>query len=72
MEEDLLHRIAVDPRVMLGKPVVRGTRITVEILLEKIVNKKDPADTRVIDPLTPVSKANVDEFGKNWDKWLGK
>jgi uncharacterized protein (DUF433 family) len=36
MEEDLLHRIAVDPRVMLGKPVVRGTRITVEILLEKI------------------------------------
>jgi len=45
---------------------------SVEILLEKIVNKKDPADTRVIDPLTPVSKANVDEFGKNWDKWLGK
>lgn len=34
--EDLLQRIAVDPRVMLGKPVVRGTRITVEILLEKI------------------------------------
>ena len=36
MEEDLLRRIAIDPRVMLGKPVVRGTRITVEILLEKI------------------------------------
>ena len=36
VEEDLLRRIAIDPRVMLGKPVVRGTRITVEILLEKI------------------------------------
>jgi uncharacterized protein (DUF433 family) len=36
MEEDMLRRIAIDPRVMLGKPVVRGTRITVEILLEKI------------------------------------
>lgn len=36
MDENPLHRIAIDPRVMLGKPVVRGTRITVEILLEKI------------------------------------
>ncbi|HEX4960405.1 MAG TPA: DUF433 domain-containing protein [Thermoanaerobaculia bacterium] len=33
---DLLERIAVNPQVMLGKPVIRGTRITVEILLEKI------------------------------------
>src|SRR3990170_2437942 len=29
-------RIVVNPKVMLGKPVVRGTRITVEILLEKL------------------------------------
>jgi len=36
MSEDLLDRIAIDPQVMLGKPVIRGTRITVEILLEKI------------------------------------
>jgi uncharacterized protein (DUF433 family) len=36
MSEDLLERIAIDPQVMLGKPVIRGTRITVEILLEKI------------------------------------
>ncbi len=33
---ELLGRIEVNPRVMLGKPVVRGTRITVEILLEKL------------------------------------
>ena len=30
------ERIRRDPRVMLGKPVIRGTRITVEILLEKL------------------------------------
>lgn len=36
MNEDLLDRIAINPEVMLGKPVIRGTRITVEILLEKI------------------------------------
>lgn len=36
MTEDPLDRIGIDPQVMLGKPVIRGTRITVEILLEKI------------------------------------
>jgi uncharacterized protein (DUF433 family) len=34
--QDLLTRIDIHPQVMLGKPVIRGTRITVEILLEKI------------------------------------
>jgi Protein of unknown function (DUF433) len=29
-------RIAVDPDVMLGKPVIRGTRITVELILRKL------------------------------------
>jgi uncharacterized protein (DUF433 family) len=33
---DPLERIEIDPEVMLGKPVIRGTRITVEIILEKI------------------------------------
>jgi uncharacterized protein (DUF433 family) len=36
MATDLLDRVEIDPEVMLGKPVIRGTRITVEILLEKI------------------------------------
>lgn len=36
MVEELLERIEINPEVMLGKPVIRGTRITVEILLEKI------------------------------------
>jgi uncharacterized protein (DUF433 family) len=28
--------IVSDPRVMMGKPVVSGTRITVELILEKL------------------------------------
>lgn len=28
--------IVSDPRIMMGKPVVAGTRITVELILEKL------------------------------------
>ena len=31
-----IDRIRTDPDIMLGKPVIRGTRITVEIILEKL------------------------------------
>ena len=31
--DDLLKRISVNPKVMVGKPVIRGTRLTVEFIL---------------------------------------
>jgi uncharacterized protein (DUF433 family) len=31
-------RITVDPNVMFGKPVIKGTRIPVELILEKLAN----------------------------------
>ena len=39
--------------------------------IEKIINKKSPADVRSVDPLTRVTSENVDVFGKQWEKWLG-
>lgn len=42
--EDLLKRIVVDPRVMAGKPVVRGTRITVDLILELLAAGMSPEE----------------------------
>ena len=30
------ERIEIDPLIMMGKPVIRGTRITVELILGKL------------------------------------
>jgi uncharacterized protein (DUF433 family) len=32
----ITDRIEMNPKVMLGKPVIRGTRITVELILRKL------------------------------------
>ena len=48
-----------------------GTK-SVEILLDKIVKNQSPADVKVIDPLTLVTKENVDAYAENWKKWLKK
>jgi uncharacterized protein (DUF433 family) len=30
------ERISIDPKIMFGKPVIHGTRITVELILRKL------------------------------------
>jgi uncharacterized protein (DUF433 family) len=36
MDEQLRQRISLDPKVMLGKPVIRGTRIPVELIVRML------------------------------------
>lgn len=36
MDEPLLERISLDPKVMAGKPVIRGTRIPVELIVRML------------------------------------
>ncbi len=42
--EELLRRIVSDPHVMAGKPVIRGTRITVDMILELLASGMKPED----------------------------
>jgi uncharacterized protein (DUF433 family) len=37
-DNELLERIAVDPAIMVGKPVIRGTRLTVEFILNLLAH----------------------------------
>ena len=40
----LLERITADPRVMVGKPVIRGTRLLVEYILNLLAHGTTEAE----------------------------
>lgn len=45
MDRDaLLGRIQIDPRVCFGKPTVRGTRIWVSLVLDRLADGVTPVD----------------------------
>ncbi|MGA9033778.1 MAG: DUF433 domain-containing protein, partial [Sulfuricaulis sp.] len=41
---NVTDRIEVNPKIMLGKPVIRGTRIPVELILRKLGEGATEAD----------------------------
>jgi len=42
MEEELLNRIVIDPNIQAGKPVIKGTRIPVYLIIELLANGLTP------------------------------
>ena len=59
-------------QLLLAQQVYEWGYRSVEHLVNKIHLKKEPAAVKDVSPLIPVTKANVDEFAKNWEKWLPK
>ena len=53
-DKQLLERIVVDPNVMVGKPVVKGTRLTVEFIVGLLAHGATTAEIlEEYDGLTP-------------------
>jgi uncharacterized protein (DUF433 family) len=43
-DQQLLERIACNPKVMVGKPLIKGTRLTVEYILNLLAHGSSTAD----------------------------
>jgi uncharacterized protein (DUF433 family) len=43
-DKKLLNRIVLDPKVMVGKPVIRGTRLTVDFILNLLAHGTTEVD----------------------------
>jgi uncharacterized protein (DUF433 family) len=41
LDSTLLDRITSDPRILGGKPIVRGTRVSVELVLDHLAHEMD-------------------------------
>lgn len=51
------ERIEINPEVMLGKPVIRGTRITVELILRKLSD--GATDTDLLDAYPKLTREDI-------------
>lgn len=43
-DEQLLKRVTIDPTVMVGKPIIAGTRLTVEYILNLLAHGTTAAE----------------------------
>ncbi len=50
-------RIETNPEVMLGKPVIRGTRVTVELLLRKL--SEGASEDDLLDAYPRITREDV-------------
>src|SRR5215204_4866987 len=59
-------------QLLLAQQVFEWGYRSTEHIVNKVHLKKDPANVKDVSPLVPVTKENVDDFAKNWEKWLPK
>lgn len=43
-DQQLLERVTLDPRIMVGKPVIKGTRLTVQYILNLLAHGATAAE----------------------------
>ena len=52
-----IERIQIDPAIMMGKPVIRGTRITVELILRKLA--EGASDNELLEDYPHITKEDI-------------
>ncbi len=57
MEHNLLDRITINPKVMVVKPTIRGTRLTVEIILEKLAGGE--SENKIMEDYPILEKEDI-------------
>ena len=53
----ITDRIQVNPKIMLGKPVIKGSRVTVELILRKLSGGAQEAD--LLDAYPRLTKDDI-------------
>jgi uncharacterized protein (DUF433 family) len=57
MLNDWEEIIVVDPKILVGKPVIRGTRLSVELILDLLAN--DWTIERVLDEYSQLKREDI-------------
>jgi len=57
MRNEIFSRIVCDPDILSGKPVIKGTRISVEFLLELLANNWKHAE--IIDNYPSIREEDI-------------
>ena len=70
MHRDWQERIVVDPKVLVGKPLIRGTRLSVEFILDLLAN--DWTIEQVLSEYPQLEREDVTAILKYAAEWLRK
>jgi uncharacterized protein (DUF433 family) len=52
-----MDRITIDPKVMVGKPVIKGTRITVQLIVQLLAN--GATETEILNDYPDLKKEDI-------------
>ena len=56
-DERLLERIILDPKIMVGKPIIRGTRLTVDFILNLLAH--GATEKEILDEYKGLTKEDI-------------
>ena len=58
MSDAILQLIETNPKVMFGKPVIKGTRIPVDLILERLANRN--SFDEILESYPHITREDID------------